>query len=652
MMSRRAVVGFLALLLIGLLLVGAAFEIGRRWPLEGLQQLVFGPPPIPAPWQEFAPNVHPRFEGARAVVGNRLYVIGGFESRQIEATNRVDILDLESATWSRGADLPSKITHVNTVVLGDTVWLAGGFVGDHPGRATSNVWRYLTTEDRWEAGPALPAPRGGGGLVARGDTLHYMGGWFPDRNTDSPDHWVLFPDSSTWQARAPLPSPRGHFVVVAWRGQLYAIGGNHQHDPVALDVSLVHRYDPALDRWEERPSLPFAVSHQEATAEFWRGLLLIAGGRGRASGAENMDAILAVDLDSGWTIPVARLPEARLGAVMTIRNDSMIVGFGGERGIFPSTVPVTIAPIFDTWHRGADLPSALGEVSAVLLGDRVFVVGHSSATTHAYNPQSGMWDPPGRWESRPAAGNHHAAEAWNGKLVLIGGFDAWSQGQLQVFDPASGHWTVGPALPFLAGSSASAVIDGRLFVAGGIVADATTGRAAVLDSLGGSWQPIAEMPRPRNHAASGTDGKRLYVFGGRGPGSGDANVVADGFDDVQIYDPATGRWTVSDGSPGAPQPLPQARGGMGKAVWLNGEFWVIGGETVSGDGATSRKVYARVDIYDPVANRWRTGPPLNVARHGSFPVVDRGRILVMGGGDRAGESSSTIVEVIWPTPPR
>lgn len=58
---------------------------------------------------------------------------------------------------------------------------------------------------------------------------------------------------------------------------------------------------------------------------------------------------------------------------------------------------------------------------------------------------------------------------------------------------------------------------------------------------------------------------------------------------------------MSDGSPQAPLALPQARGGMGKAVFLDGEFWVFGGETLNGAGANPRGTYDRVDIYDPVA---------------------------------------------------
>jgi N-acetylneuraminic acid mutarotase len=169
----------------------------------------------------------------------------------------------------------------------------------------------------------------------------------------------------------------------------------------------------------------------------------------------------------------------------------------------------------------------------------------------------------------------------------------------------------------------------------------------VYDPGANLWTPIAPMPAGRNHAAAGTDGTRFYVFGGRGPGSGDGNVVADGFDDTQIYDPATDTWATSaEPSAGIP-PLPQKRGGMGKAAYFGGELYVIGGETTSsGTGQVAGNVYNRVDVYDPVTRTWRLDSSLPTARHGIFPLVYEGRIFVIGGGTSAGFSSSNAVEIL------
>ena len=150
------------------------------------------------------------------------------------------------------------------------------------------------------------------------------------------------------------------------------------------------------------------------------------------------------------------------------------------------------------------------------------------------------------------------------------------------------------------------------------------------------------MPIGRNHTAAGTDGQKFYIFGGRtGP-----NATTVGFDDVQIYTPASNTWQWSGQAGSTIPPLPQKRGGMGKAAFYNGEFYVMGGETnKNGTGQTANNVYNRVDVYNPVAKTWRLETPMPTARHGIFPVVGNGKILVAGGGDRASISASNVFEI-------
>ena len=220
---------------------------------------------------------------------------------------------------------------------------------------------------------------------------------------------------------------------------------------------------------------------------------------------------------------------------------------------------------------------------------------------------------------------------------------------MQIYDPATNTWTTGAPMPFAAGSSSSALINGQVYVAGGIIGTSTTNQAARYDPATNTWTTLAAMKQGRNHAAAATDGSKLYVFGGRGPGSGDGNSVADGFDTVQVYDPATNTWTSSLDAGSTLAPLPQKRGGMGKAVYYNDEFYVIGGETSTGGGATASGVYDRVDIYNAATNKWRLGVPMPTARHGIFPLLATTaqagtRIYVAGGGTQAGASASTILE--------
>ncbi len=296
------------------------------------------------------------------------------------------------------------------------------------------------------------------------------------------------------------------------------------------------------------------------------------------------------------------------------------------------------------WETAPQMPLAAGEVACGAIGGRLYLVGEGNDRTYAYDPLAKAWSTTAA--KRPFVGNHHGAEVVGGKWYLIGGLGAGG-GKLQVYDPNADAWSLGTDMPWAGGSVSTAAIDGKIYAAGGIVGATTVDHAAVYDPSTNVWTPLTPMPtgRGRNHAAAGTDGERFWVFGGRGVGSGDGNWVANGFSDVQVYDPATDTWSASFDPGSTLAPLPFGRGGTGKAAWYQGEFYVFGGETLTGPGAVAGNVYARVDAYDPIANTWRTERPLPTPRHGIFPLVHAGRIWVAGGGTVAGFSASKACEV-------
>jgi glucose/arabinose dehydrogenase len=297
-----------------------------------------------------------------------------------------------------------------------------------------------------------------------------------------------------------------------------------------------------------------------------------------------------------------------------------------------------------TWHSLAPMPHALGEVAAGVINGMLYIVGEGHPATVAFDTFSGQWV--SDRAARPYVSDHHAAEVIEDRLYLFGGFDGAAD-KVQIYDPAADTWTLGSNIPWQAGSPASAVIDGRVYLAGGIQNNTTVTFNAVYDPDADTWSMLASMPAGRNHAASATDGERLYIFGGRGPGSGDGNVVAEGFDDVQIYDPDTDTWETSFDPGSTIPPLPQQRGGTGKAVYRNDEFYIMGGETTDqGQGAVAGDVYNRVDVYHPATQTWRLDAPLPTPRHGIFPLLYDDAIYVGGGGTSAGYGVSDVFEKI------
>ncbi|MFN0182139.1 MAG: Kelch repeat-containing protein [Gemmatimonadales bacterium] len=636
--------------------VGLGVEGTRRWPFESLVGLIPAKgAELPAGWGRFPTGPGPRYESTVAVVGDHLYVLGGFVTNQLDAGADVFRFDRTAGQWTQLRDMPTPVTHRNAAVAGDTVWLAGGFVGRHPGQVTDEGWVYLTPLDEWRRASPLPAPRGGGVLAVLGDSLHYVGGYGPTRDTHVADHWRIAKSDfaagrAAWQTAAPLPSARGHAAGVVVDGRLYVLGGVERHDPVQIDVAMVDRYDPATDRWEAVAPLPRPRSHTEPGTFVHRGRIWVVGGRSRPAYRQQLADVTVYDPATGRWRAEAPLPEPRMAPIAVALGDTVVAGLGStdDRDRVPDLWFLLDRP---GWRALPALPVALGEVAAAVLGDRLIVVGQGDDHTVALDLATGDWEPLGRIPRRPAADHHHAAEVVDGRLYLIGGLGLGA-GVVQIFDPASNRWAFGPDVPFQAGSSASAVIDGQIHIVGGIDGDSTVASHAKLDPTAGRWTMLRPMPRPRNHAAAASDGRRLYIFGGRGPGSGAGNTVANGYADVQVYDPGTDTWTASGDGPGSPAPMPQGRGGMGKAVHVGGEFYLIGGETKDGPGATADGVYDRVDIYDPRANRWRDGPKLPSPRHGIYPVLLDDRIIVVGGGTRAGRSASSIATALVLPAPR
>lgn len=119
-----------------------------------------------------------------------------------------------------------------------------------------------------------------------------------------------------------------------------------------------------------------------------------------------------------------------------------------------------------------EMPGVLGEVSVINADGKVVVVGEAKkgndqGPTYVYDVDTGTWSTVG--DSRPFVGDHHGAEMIDGKLYLFGGLEApGTQTAVQIFDPVTGLWSLGPEIPFNTGSPNTALIGDYVYVCGGI----------------------------------------------------------------------------------------------------------------------------------------------------------------------------------------
>src|SRR5258705_1285193 len=81
--------------------------------------------------------------------------------------------------------------------------------------------------------------------------------------------------------------------------------------------------------------------------------------------------------------------------------------------------------------------------------------------------------------------------------------------------PTQGGWTTGAPMPTRRSELASALLDGKIYVAGGI-GEAWTTRAEVerYDIAADSWTPVAPLPLGLNHLGMAALNGHVYVTGG------------------------------------------------------------------------------------------------------------------------------------------
>lgn len=276
------------------------------------------------------------------------------------------------------------------------------------------------------------------------------------------------------------------------------------------------------------------------------------------------------------------------------------------------------------WHERAPMPMPRQEHGVAGLGGDIYVVGGMNglgitlASVIAYRPASDSWRDVA---PLPKPIHHPGVASVRGRLYVLGGFNLVTPafialGDVYEYDPATDSWRARASMPAgrQRGAAAVAVIDGRIYVAGGQRSLQATKELDVYDPATDQWTTLPDMPTAREHVAGAALDGRFYAIGGR---SGELHG------EVERYDPATQQWT-------ARAALPTPRGG-GAAGVVGGRIIMVGGE---GNPDSDRGVFDQAESYDPGADAWSALAPMAVPRHGIGAVGYEGRLHVPGGADR------------------
>ncbi len=283
------------------------------------------------------------------------------------------------------------------------------------------------------------------------------------------------------------------------------------------------------------------------------------------------------------------------------------------------------------------------ETAVVALGRSIYVLGgfdRASAvvpTVEAFDVDTGAWRDVA---ALPEPLHHVNAAVVDGKLYVLGGLRTLSftpVGRSYVYDPAGNSWTPRAAMPAGSerGAACTGAIAGKIFLAGGFAGGAVKTLSAY-DVAADSWEAgLPDLPEVTDHGAgvavTVNGAGVLLAIGGR------AGAIGSHRTTVQAYDPVQRAWSPR-------QAMPTSRGGAAAAV-VGSLVIVAGGE---GNSAAGSGVFATVEAYDPVADRWTSLPDMTTPRHGTGAASLDGRFYMPGGADRQAFAAVATVEVYTP----
>ena len=283
-----------------------------------------------------------------------------------------------------------------------------------------------------------------------------------------------------------------------------------------------------------------------------------------------------------------------------------------------------------TWSMAAPLPQVRNELQSATVNGKIYAIGgawteskdgkdvdhFNDGLTTEYDPQTNKWRDRARG---PEGLTHQGIAVLNGKIYVAGGFAAGRHmvpsASVFSYDPATDKWQTLAPLSAPRGAPALAVVGGMIHAIGGRVMgeEATLATHEVYNPATNSWRPAAPLPTARDHVGIFVVDGKIHVIGGR---TTDANSNVGLHD---IYDPATDKWAS-----GPPMPTPRSSVAFAE---YHGMLFLAGGECRMAE----RKGYDEVEAYDTKNNRWLTFPPLPSPRHGFTAAVAADKLFFIGG---------------------
>jgi len=201
--------------------------------------------PITNSWAEKAPmpSLRETSGSNSAVVGEKLYVIGG--NAEGQCTNLNQVYDPAMDRWSTKTPMPTARCHLAVIAHNGLIYAIGG-VNTSSTIRFANVEVYDPANDSWSTVPPMPTARYYPGAASLNGLIYVVGGWNPASGPDDMTVVEVFdPVKREWTRRSPMIEGRRGMAIAVINGKIVIFGGVNGD----RFLSTAEIYDPQRDNW-------------------------------------------------------------------------------------------------------------------------------------------------------------------------------------------------------------------------------------------------------------------------------------------------------------------------------------------------------------------------------------------------------------------
>jgi WD40 repeat protein len=220
--------------------------------------------------------------------------------------------------------------------------------------------------------------------------------------------------------------------------------------------------------------------------------------------------------------------------------------------------------------------------------------------------------------------DHTATLLPNGKVLVLAGNDfPYASPYAELYAPEIGTWTAtGNPTTLRADPTATLLSNGKVLLAAGAGPGYDFMSAELYDSASGNWASTGNMAGARrSHTATLLSNGKVLVAAGF---FDDLGYVGFPIDTAELYDPASGTWTLT--------------GSLATARFQHTATLLPSGKVLVAGGANRNNLLAIAELYYPASGTWTSTGSLATARaFHTATLLPNGKVLVAGGYDGSAE---------------